>query len=284
MSAALATAKPPAELELGRRDFERIVRLLREVAGIHMPDGKQALVFSRLAKRVRALGLASFEEYVRVLEERDAGEIDQMLTALTTNVTRFFREPHHFDDLEGFVREELGPKARAGARVRIWSAGCSSGEEPYSAALAVLAALPDAAALDVRLLATDINETVLAHGRRGVYPRAALQKAPEALIASHFEAAGEGQLSAGPALRRLVAFRRLNFIEAWPMKGPFDAVFCRNAMIYFDAADQAEIQGRMTTLLRPGGRLYLGHSERALPPASERLRSLGMTAYERGPA
>lgn len=282
MNAALAAPAPPSsDPELGEREFQRIVRLLREVAGIHMPDGKQALVYSRLAKRVRALGLAGFADYVRLLEEPGSGEIDHMLVALTTNVTRFYREPHHFEDLSAFVRETLAPQARAGGRVRLWSAGCSSGEEPYSAALAVLEALPDAAALDLRILATDINEKVLADGRRAVYPRAALERAPQALVAAHFEKTPDGRLSAGPALRRMVAFRRLNFIEPWPMKGPFDVVFCRNAMIYFDAADQASIQSRLVALLRPGGRLYLGHSERALPPASAQLRSLGLTAYAR---
>jgi chemotaxis protein methyltransferase CheR len=255
--------------------------MLRGEAGIEMPASKEPLVYSRLAKRIRALGLSNFKQYIALVEDPSSDERGHMLSALTTNVTRFWREPHHFEDLRRKVLPPLAERARAGGRVRIWSAGCSTGMEPYSIAMCVLEAMPDAPSRDVKILATDINTRVLAEGRAGRYPREALSDAPEALRSRWFEDAGGGKLQASAPLRNLIAYRELNLMGEWPMKGPFDVIFCRNVAIYFDEPTQCTIWERMERLLPTGGRLSIGHSERIGGPAANMLTSDGVTSYVR---
>ena len=205
-----------------------------------------------------------------------------MTAALTTNVTRFYREPHHFDHLRDEVMPALAERARAGGRVRLWSAACSNGQEPYSMAMTVLSVLPEAADLDVRILATDIDPNMVADGAAGVYSEEALEAAPAMLRHRYFDkAAGRGsdRLSANAALRRLVTFKELNLIGDWPMRGRFDVIFCRNVVIYFDDATQERVWGRFTPLMTPGGVLYIGHSERVSGPATARLETVGLTTY-----
>jgi len=246
-----------------------------------MPRAKEPLVYSRLAKRIRQLGLGSFKDYIALLEAPGGHETEHMLVALTTNVTRFFREPHHFDDLRERVMPHLAQKARARQRVRIWSAGCSSGQEPYSIALTVLERLPEARTLDLRILATDINTAVLTEAAAGEYPAEAVSPAPAALRARHFSDAGGGRLRASDELRGLIAFRRLNLMGDWPMKHGFDVIFCRNVAIYFDEDTQQGLWKRFAERLLPGGRFYIGHSERVAGPATALLRTDGTTAYQR---
>lgn len=260
-----------------------VAGVLHREAGIEIADTKVALVSSRLAKRLAALRLPDFAAYCRLIEGgAGAEEREHMISALTTNVTRFFREPHHFADLRAWLAEDLGARARRGERVRIWSAGCSTGEEPYSIALTVLEALPEAPSLDVRVLATDLDPVVLRRAEAGRYPARALAGVDRALRERHFEPRGAEAFTAGPALRRLVTVRPLNLVRPWPVRGPFDAVFCRNVTIYFDAATQAEVWSRFAAILRPDGRLYIGHSERVGGPAATALRLRGTTTY--GPA
>ena len=167
------------ELSFTQRDFRRIAALLHGAAGIHLPDGKAALVYSRLAKRLRALGLQSFKHYCALIEsDEGADERQRLLAALTTNVTRFFREPHHFEHMKARIVPGLIERARQGGRVRLWSAGSSSGEEAYSMALTLLEAAPDAYRYDIKILATDINVDVLAAGRQGVYPQPVVSPIP----------------------------------------------------------------------------------------------------------
>lgn len=220
---------------LSLRDFRVIAALVHEEAGIHLPETKRPLVEGRLAKRLRLLGLDGFAAYRKLIDSADgAAERGHMLAALTTNVTRFNREPHHFKALREDVLPPLAAHARAGGRVRLWSAACSTGEEPFSMALSLLAVLPEAARLDVRVLATDINAEVVARGRKGLFGAAALAKVPAADRAQWFGADKGGTSRVGPELMSLVAFRVLNLMGDWPMRGVFDAVFCRNVAIYFD--------------------------------------------------
>ena len=195
-------------------DFRHIASMLHAHSGIALSEGKAALVYSRLAKRLRVLGLRSFREYCALVECADGVDERQAMTAaLTTNVTRFYREPHHFDDLRDRVMPALAARARAGGRVRLWSAACSNGQEPYSMALTVLSVLPEAAELDVRILATDIDPNMVAQGHAGVYSEDLLEPAPATLWRKHFDRANErGAWSAGDQLRRLVSFRELNLI------------------------------------------------------------------------
>lgn len=264
------------EFALTQKDFRLIASILYEDSGIHLIDAKAPLVYSRLGKRLRQLGLTRFSEYCQLLQGPEgAGERAALLSALTTNVTRFFRESHHFDALKQQVAESLAPIARAGGRVRLWSAGCSNGHEPYSMAMILLAELPEAANLDVRILATDIDPLVVDRARAGVYSVDDVEPVPRAL-ASRFVIHEDGGVRMADSLRSLVSFGVLNLHAEWPMKGRFDVIFCRNVAIYFDDETQRRLWTRFARSLTPDGRLYIGHSERAEAPE---LLSDGLTIY-----
>ena len=199
-----------------------------------------------------------------------------MLSALTTNVTRFFREPHHFEHMTTDLLPSLIAKARAGGRVRMWSAGCSAGHEPYSMAMTVLDAFPDAARHDFRILATDIDPLVVEHARRGIYNDGDVEPIAAALRSKFLAKAAGGAWEVTPALTEILTFGTINLMEDWPMRGKFDAIFCRNVAIYFDEPTQTRLFTRFADKLTPDGRLYIGHSERSLIP---QLVSAGLTIY-----
>lgn len=290
MSPAAALAVPvsplaagPDEPALSPDTFRRLAALLRAEAGIHLPDAKAQLVVSRLVRRLRALGLADFETYASLVSGADAGEERRlMVEALTTNHTFFEREPHHFEHLRGEVLPRLAARARAGGRVRIWSAGCSSGQEPYSIALSVLRLVPEAHALDLRILATDIDRNVLAVARAGRYDAAALRDVAPADRDRGFRCQdGGAAFAARPELRALIRFRELNLLDPWPMRKAFDAVFFRNVAIYFDQDVREALWARMAGQIAPGGWLYAGHSERLTGPAAADFAHRGITTYRR---
>jgi chemotaxis protein methyltransferase CheR len=259
-------------------DFRDIAATLYADSGIHLQEAKATLVYSRLAKRLRKLGLASFSEYRALLHGPEGeGERPALLSALTTNVTRFFREPHHFDALRRQVRDVLAPAARGGGRVRVWSAGCSLGHEPWSIAMSLLAELPEAPDLDVRILATDIDPQVVDRARQATYSAEDVEPVPAELAARCLIKSGD-QVRVADAARKLVSFGVLNLHAAWPMKGAFDVIFCRNVAIYFDDQTQARLWSRFAERLTPQGRLYIGHSERAETPL---LSTDGLTVYRR---
>lgn len=273
----------PGPFVLTQEDFRRISAILHETAGICLADSKATLVYSRLAKRLRALGLQSFRDYCALIaSEQGVDERQQMLAALTTNVTKFFREPHHFEHLRKAVLEPKVKAIRGGGRLRIWSAACSDGQEPYSIAMTILSVLPEAAKLDVRVLATDIDPNMIAAGKEGVYSDDAVSAVPADMRSRWFVPAKSGSGGAWRVkdeLAELVAFRELNLIGPWPMKGKFDAIFCRNVVIYFQESTQSEIWSRFVPALLPEGRLYIGHSERVSGPASRRFIGDGVTTY-----
>jgi len=242
------------DFALTQADFREIADMLYADARIDMPESKASLVYSRLIKRLRALNLESFSDYCALLRENGGGDGErrEMLSALTTNVTRFFRERHHFEHLASSVLPALLARARRGQRARVWSAGCSSGEEPYSIALTVLQQDPRAVDLDVRVLATDIDPRMIAQGREGLYPEAALDEDVPPVALQRFFAREDGKRRAGDALRRMVAFKRLNLNGDWPMRGPFDVIFCRNVAIYFDDATQRALWSKFAGMLTPG--------------------------------
>jgi chemotaxis protein methyltransferase CheR len=258
-------------------DFRAIADLLYKASGIHLADAKATLVYSRIAKRVRKLGLDSFRAYCDLLRsDPDHPEHQAMLSALTTNVTRFFREPHHFEHMAAELLPPLIARAKAGGRVRLWSAGCSAGHEPYSMAMTLLDALPDAARHDVRILATDIDPLVVDHARRGVYNNGDVEPIAPGLRSKFLTRDGAASWKVTPALAEIITFGTLNLMEPWPMKGKFDAIFCRNVAIYFDEPTQMRLFSRFAQHLTPDGRLYIGHSERSLVPE---LVSAGLTIY-----
>ena len=279
--APLPPPEPRTHLSEGQR--RRIAELIYRRAGIVLAEGSEKLVVSRLSKHLRRLGCDGFDAYLaRVTGPDGEGELDQMVDALTTNTTRFFREPEHFRILERELMPRLVREARAGRRVRIWSAACSSGEEPYSIASIVLAQLPEAARLDLRILATDINRAVLRTAEAGRYDASARRSLTEPQAEQMFEPEGAAEpRRIRRALRELVTFRYMNFMEPWPVSGPFDAIFCRNVAIYMDRATQARIWAGLERVLDARGMLFIGHSERIGPELSDRLQLFGPTSFRR---
>lgn len=266
------------------RDFQHIARTLYDETGIHLEQSKAMLVYSRLTKRLRLLGLENFRDYCELISATGNDELPSMCAALTTNVTRFFRENYHFDHLRSKVLPGLLAGARAGKKVRIWSAGCSSGEEPYSIALTILSLMPEARSYDIRILATDINPHVIEVGRAGRYPEADMGDVEAALRTKWMERVTVGglqHLQLDEAVRGLVSFRPLNLMGNWPMSGPFQVMFCRNVVIYFDAPTQARMWSRMLPLLDTNGVLYIGHSERISGPAVSQMNCEATTTYRK---
>lgn len=260
-------------------DFGRIARSVQGEFGIFLPEVKKDLVYSRLLRRVRNLRLPDFSAYCDLIESpAGTAERTEMLSALTTNVTNFFRESHHFDLLRSRILPPLLQAASKGARVRLWSAGCSSGQEPYSIAFTLLSLMPKAALHDIRILATDVDPKVIARARDGVYPVTDRDTIPEPMR-SQFTKSGADGVQIGNAARELVTFATLNLMDDWPMRGSFDVIFCRNVAIYFDVPTQERLWQRFVGAMRPGAHLLIGHSERITGPSEARLENVGTTAY-----
>jgi chemotaxis protein methyltransferase CheR len=265
------------EFSLSEREFARIKARVYAVAGISLSEAKRTLVVSRLSKIVRALQLPSFDAYVDYLERNGSAQDGQdFVNALTTNLTRFYREDHHFEHLRSYVAVLMAERPR-GNRLRIWSAGCSTGQEPYTIGMDLLSAFPELRRWDFKILATDIDTAVLAKAAGGVYPDSELNGL-SAERAKPFERGG-GTIRIPSVVRDLVSFKPLNLIGPWPMKGPFDAIFCRNVAIYFDKPTQGEMFGRFAKMLAPEGFLYIGHSEN-LGSGGEGFRLVGKTIYQ----
>lgn len=249
-------------LQLKPQEFEQICKFVYGNAGIRLKPGKEELVKTRLGKRVSALGLASYQDYLSLVQQdRSGSELTRMLDALTTNKTGFYREKDHFE----FLRNRVFPELKPTSRIRIWSAGCSTGEEPVTIALEALQHFPDIAGRDFRILATDLSAAALEKAKRGIFSQEAVQSVPPALLRLHFQRL-DGR--PGPTFYRfrhmgpsMLAFARLNLMGHWPMKGPFQVIFCRNVMIYFDKAAKERLINRLYRLLCPGGYLMVGHSE-----------------------
>jgi len=262
------------EFHFNPEDFLQIQHLIRERAGINLSDSKNNLVYSRLVRRLRVLGMRHFSDYLDFLH-RDEPELEKFINALTTNHTAFFRESHHFEALAEHI------KCHPGQPLKIWCAASSTGEEPYSIAIAVVEAYGTWTP-PVKILATDIDSQVLEHAKRGVY---ALDRLSDMTIQRKkaFFQNGKGPhlgyARVKPELSALISFRRLNLLdEPWPMKGPFDIIFCRNVMIYFDKPTQMRLLGRMMQVLKTEGIYFAGHSE-GFVHASEKVRLVGKSTY-----
>ena len=271
---------------ISEADFRYIQALIAEHAGIQITEQKRSMVLGRLSKRVRQLGLSSIAAYCERVRDYPERELAELISALTTNVTAFFREAHHFVFLAERIIPELLARNAATRRIRIWSAGCSTGEEPYSIAIAVLEALPAGQSWDVKVLATDLDQQVIAVGREGVYRRDRLDPIPLERRRRWFHGPGGNsadQIQVVEELRDLVRFAPLNLMGPWPMKGPFDVIFCRNVIIYFDKERRERLIGRFAELTAPAGHLVIGHSE-SLYGLTERFRPIGKTIYRKGEA
>ncbi len=272
--------------ELTDTQFETISDLVKKLSGINLHQGKKELVKARLGKRLRALGLSDFDEYIEHLrQDTTRDEIVTMLDCISTNLTRFLREPQHFDYLVEHVLSPFGAAPeKHGRKVRIWSAGCSSGEEPYTIAILLHEHLPCLATWDARILATDLSTRVLGRAREGTYPADRLADVPGLWLSRYFtcvQTKPERRYRVNDEVRRLVSFARLNLMENWPMRGPFDVIFCRNVMIYFDKPTQARLIDRYWEMLGPGGILFVGHSE-SLAGVKHRFDYVQPTVYRKG--
>lgn len=270
------------EFEFTDVDFARIQGLVYSHAGISLSDAKRNLVYSRLARRLRRLNLTTFAAYTDYLQTHLDTELTDFLNAITTNLTSFFRENHHFETLRRLVLPEL-MRNSARRRIRIWSAGCSTGEEPYSIAMTVKEAVPESSGWDVKILATDLDTNVLQKARDGIYDEERVQQIPKARLQRWMRrgsGANAGQVRVNSELQDMIQFNQLNLMESWPMRGPFDVIFCRNVVIYFDKDTQRRLFDRFADLLTPEGYLFVGHSE-TLYKVTERFELQGQTVYRK---
>ncbi|MCC8931434.1 MULTISPECIES: protein-glutamate O-methyltransferase [Rhizobiaceae] len=271
------------EYPLTRRDLGEIAAMIYSDAGIALNDSKASLVYSRLSKHIRNLGLSGFRAYCQLVSSPEgAAERREMLSHLTTNFTRFFRENHHFEHLRDEVLPGLVQRAKSGGRVRIWSAASSDGQEPYSIALTVFQAFPNVLDYDFKILATDIDPKILAIARQGAYDEQALESVSPATRKQWFkevEIGGRRKYQVDERLKRLITYNELNLMAQWPFKGKFDVIFCRNVVIYFDEPTQMRIWTRFADLLPVGGHLYIGHSERVSGDSKNDFDNIGITTY-----
>ena len=248
---------------ISEKQFQEISSLVKKIAGINLHNGKRELVKARLSKRTRELKLHNLQEYINfVKHDKSGSEIIKMLDALSTNLTYFFRESQHFDFMCNNVLPGIISKGKR--KLRIWSAGCSSGEEPYTIGMLLNETIPNLHNWDAKILATDLSTKVLRIASVGQYSAERFRETPKYLINQYFNkisSAGKPTFKVKPSVRNLISFARLNLMENWPMQGPMDMIFCRNVMIYFDKQTQAELLSRFYKLLAPGGFLFLGHSE-----------------------
>lgn len=273
-----------SEFAFSDRDFKMIADQANIRYGLSLQPSKKALVYSRLAKRLRELQLKNFDEYCSLLQRAEgAAEQEHFLSALTTNVTHFFREMHHFEFLKNVLAPKLIAKCKAGQSVRIWSSACSSGQEAYSIAASLIAASPEVKSLDIKVLATDIDPKVVFTARQGSFPEDQLKAIPtqwrNTLLSKH--TSSKGQFSISEDIRKIISFGELNLIDQWPMRRKFDVIFCRNAAIYFDKETQSRLWQRFADSIADGGHLMIGHSERLSGPANALFESVGITTYQR---
>ncbi len=271
------------EFAFTHKDFEYIRDLVGERTGIVLSDHKVDMVYGRLARRLRQLDISSFQNYLSVLEDKsNSDELIEFTNALTTNLTSFFREPHHFD----FLLKKGIPdllKRRPNKRLRIWSAGCSTGEEPYTLAITLNEAIPNIKNWDVKILATDLDSNVVAKGKAGVYTQDRVNGIDKGRLNKWFKKGRNDLLDkvrVSQNLQDLITFKQLNLLHEWPMKGKFDFIFCRNVVIYFNKDTQRELFDRYADHLADDGYLIVGHSE-SLHKVSDRFKLLGKTIYSK---
>ena len=278
----VSTPKREREFEFTSGDFERIRRLVKDNCGISLGEHKEELVYGRLLRRIRSAGLKTCKQYLRYLEAHQDEELTELINAITTNVTHFFREAHHFEFLQTTLLPEIWQRNASSRRVRIWSAGCSTGEEAYSIAMTLLEAPASPPGWDTKILATDLDTNALGRAASGIYSLTSLTNLPVEKRKRWFHrgfGSQEGFARVKPDLRKLITFRRLNLLDQWPMQSGFDVVFCRNVVIYFSAETTATLMRRFYDRLVGNGHLFLGHSERIGHESAFEHR--GLTVYRK---
>ncbi len=266
------------------RDFGQIRAVIKDLTGINMSDSKRQLVYRRLSTRLKATGIDTFQGYLDFLKQGDPAELERFTNAVTTNLTSFFRENHHFEFLEKtVVPEAVTRAARGDRRLRIWSAGCSTGEEPYSIAITLRESLRNLEDWDARVLCTDLDSDVIDTCKAGMYSMQRVEKLSRERLRRWFKKSrgpGGEFVEVDDRLRELLTFKRLNLMHDWPMKGLFHLIFCRNVIIYFDKPTQRVLIDRYADILADGAYLILGHSE-SLFNVSDRFELIGNTIYRK---
>ena len=269
------------EFDYTQADFDVLRALSNEYSGILVPDDKFDMFYSRLSKRVRLLGLSTFKEYCHYLKSQPEAEFTEFINAITTNLTAFFREKHHFDFVVQNILPDLVKRNAQDKQVKVWSAGCSSGEEPYSLAITLKENLPQG--WDIKILATDIDTNMLALAADGIYTTDRVVGMHEAQLQRWFQKGKgnhESKVRVKPELRQLITFKYLNLMQEWPMKGYFDFIFCRNVLIYFDKETKLKLAKRYASLLRDDSYLFIGHSE-SLHQLDTQFALIGNTIYKK---
>lgn len=263
-------------------DFEYIRSMVGERTGIVLSEHKVDMVYGRLARRLRQLNIKNFKDYLQRLEGDDDQELVEFTNALTTNLTAFFREPHHFEFLINTGIPEL-IKQRPDKRLRVWSAGCSTGEEPYTIAITLHEAIPAIRNWDVKILATDLDSNVVARATAGIYDQERVNGINKERLQRWFRkgsGGNQGKVRVSPDLQQLITFKQLNLMHQWPVKGPFDIIFCRNVVIYFNKDTQRVLFDRYADMLASDGYMIVGHSE-SLHKVTDRFQLLGKTVYRK---
>jgi len=266
------------EFPMADEDFKRLAAIAYDISGIVLGDHKKELVYSRISRRIRKLGLSNFSQYCHHLEYNKATEVNEFVNSITTNLTSFFRESHHFE----YLAKEIVPHWKAQGKtkpIRIWSSACSSGPEPYSIAITLQKNML-VKDYNIKILATDLDSDVLKKGREGVYPLSDIEQLPRDYLScfQRNEATGMGMVKQD--LKDMIQFNRLNLLGPWPMKVKFDVIFCRNVVIYFNKETQKELFERLADQLEDGGHLFIGHSE-SLHGMTTRFVSKGRTIYQK---
>ncbi len=271
-----STHPSPASLKLQDEDFQKVRKMIHDYCGIFIQEGKEALVRSRLMKRIRRVGVQSFSEYLEYVDSDSSGqEFLALVDVITTNKTNFFREVGHFN----YIKNNIMPKMK-GRDVKWWSAGCSSGEETVTMAITLLEGKQETAWRSVKILGTDISREILQTAKAGVYSSQKMMDVPEHLEKKYFTKVGNGEYKVNDEIRRMITYGRLNLTEKWPLKDGFHVIMCRNVMIYFNRETQRKLINRFYEMLEPGGYLFIGHSE-SIPSDNNNFVYVAPAAYQK---
>ncbi|HID81293.1 MAG TPA: protein-glutamate O-methyltransferase CheR [Chromatiales bacterium] len=277
-----ATQQKTDTYQFTDRNFNTLREIVSEQTGISLSDHKRDLVYGRLTRRLRALGLSGFDAYCDLLQNNPGEEMEHFTNAITTNLTSFFRERHHFDYLSQELIPDLLQQNRL-QNLRVWSAGCSTGEEPYSIAITLRESIPNIDNYDVRILATDLDTNVVKQASSGIYAASRVEGLPKEQLRRWFlkgKGDNAGSVRVNKELCDMITFRQLNLMNAWPMQGKFDIIFCRNVVIYFDKPTQAVLFDRFANQIQDNSHLFIGHSEN-LNKVTDRFSLIGKTIYRK---
>jgi len=283
MDAAARKRDDINQYNLTDSEFAELSSIIYKDMGIFIDDSKRQLIYRRISVRLKTLGMNSFSEYIDLVKSRDPAEIEVFQNTITTNLTSFFRESHHFDYLAKSIIPEISAANKISKRLRIWSAGCSTGQEPYSIAITLRDAFPEIDIWDAKVLCTDLDTQVLQKCKSGVYSAKEMKNLPHEYRSRWFESVdgtADSDMVADKRLKDLLFFKQLNLMNEWQMQGKFDVIFCRNVVIYFDQPTKKKLMARFADYLAPGGYLILGHSE-SLQSAKEQFELIGKTIYKK---